>query len=85
MDGFFWLCHGIALGIYDVLFRGDVAGVEHLPPCGPYVIAANHCSHLDPPLLGSQVPYQVRFFARRSLWKPGFPAWWLTRVGTNGR
>lgn len=82
MDPFYELCHSIAAGIYDVCFRGEVVGLENLPAGGPYVVAANHCSHLDPPLLGSQLPHQVQFFARKTLWKPGFASWWLTRVGT---
>src|SRR5258708_33006487 len=49
---------------------------------GPFIIAANHASHLDPPLIGCHVPRQMRFFARRTLWKPGFASWWLDGVGT---
>jgi 1-acyl-sn-glycerol-3-phosphate acyltransferase len=28
------------------------------------------------------LPRQVSFFARKTLWKPGLAAWWLTTVGT---
>ena len=48
---------------------------------GGHLVAANHASHLDPFILGSQMPRQVTFFARKTLWKPGFATWWLDRVG----
>ena len=82
MENFYGLFHHISKVAYDLLFRGDVFGLENLPARGPYLLASNHCSHLDPPLLGSQLAEQVRFFARSTLWKPGLPAWWLDRVGT---
>lgn len=77
--GFF---HGICKLVYEMFFRGDVAGLENLPGTGGYIVAANHASHLDPPIVGQFLPRQVSFFARKTLWKPGLAAWWLTAVGT---
>jgi 1-acyl-sn-glycerol-3-phosphate acyltransferase len=77
--GFFYgLCQ---LG-YQMLFRGDVSGLENLPRQGGYIVAANHASHLDPPIVGLFIPRQVSFFARKTLWKRGFASWWLNLVGT---
>ncbi len=67
---------------YDMFFRGTTAGIEHLPKTGPFLIAGNHASLLDPPLIGSQVPRQMNFFARKTLWKGGISSWWLDAVGT---
>ncbi|MFI5356880.1 MAG: lysophospholipid acyltransferase family protein [Opitutales bacterium] len=77
--GFF---HYLITVIYGMFFRGEVAGLENLPAQGSFLIAANHASFLDPPLIGSQVPRQLAFFARRTLWKGGFASWWLDKVGT---
>lgn len=77
--GFF---HALAQLAHQTLFRGDVAGLENLPDTGSYIVAANHASHLDPPIVGQFLPRQVAFFARKTLWKPGFAAWWLDKVGT---
>lgn len=77
--GFF---HYLTTVLYDIGFRGEVAGLENLPRTGSFLIAANHASFLDPPLIGSQVPRQIAFFARKTLWKPGFASWWLDAVGT---
>jgi 1-acyl-sn-glycerol-3-phosphate acyltransferase len=82
MDRVYGLFHYLSVVTYDMFFRGDVAGLENLPKAGAFLIAANHASLLDPPVLGSQVPRQMCFFARRTLWKPGLASWWLDTVGT---
>lgn len=82
MDGVYGLFHYISVVVYDMFFRGEVAGLENLPKSGAFLIAANHASHLDPPIIGSQVSRQMCFFARKTLWKPGVAAWWLDAVGT---
>lgn len=81
MSKVYGLCHYILKNIYDICFRGEVVGLENLPKDGGFIIAANHLSHLDPPIIGSQVPRQMCFFARKTLWKPGFGAWWMDTVG----
>lgn len=77
--GFFY---GICRLSFQMFFRGEVAGLENLPETGGYIVAANHASHLDPPIVGMFLPRQVSFFARKTLWKPGIASWWLTTVGT---
>jgi 1-acyl-sn-glycerol-3-phosphate acyltransferase len=77
--GFF---HYLSVLFYDAFFRGEVAGQENLPATGAFLIAANHQSHLDPPVIGSHVTRQMSFFARKTLWKPGIATWWLDAVGT---
>ena len=77
--GFF---HYLAHVVYGMWFRGEVIGLENLPPSGAYLVASNHASLLDPPIVGSQLAQQVSFFARKTLWKPGLAAWWLDAVGT---
>lgn len=77
--GFF---HYIASVIYGMFFRGEIIGLENLPQHGAFLIAANHVSFLDPPFIGCQVPRQICFFARKTLWRGRFASWWLDTVGT---
>ena len=68
-----------ALG--DIHFRTGVTGVEHVPHRGGFIIAANHASLLDPPIVGAVLPRQTAAFARKTLWKGGIASWWLDIVG----
>lgn len=77
--GFF---HYLALNVYEAFFRGEIVGVENVPRTGPFIIASNHASHLDPPIVGSLLPRQMAFFARKTLWSNRIARWWLDIVGT---
>lgn len=45
-----------------------VAGLEHIPARGGCIIASNHESFLDPPVLGAAIPHrQVYFMAKKEL------------------
>lgn len=82
MEPIYGFCHALIRWLYGTAFRGEIVGRENLPGHGGYIVAANHASHLDPPIVGLNLPQQVSFFARKTLWKPGFASWWLNAVGT---
>lgn len=82
MRPFYGFFHYLAATIHGMWFRGEVAGTDNFPLDGPFLIASNHASHLDPPLVGSHVPRQMRFFARKTLWKNRLLAWWMNQVET---
>lgn len=65
----------------DIHFNAGVSGVENIPRQGGFIVAVNHASLLDPPIVGSFVPRQICAFARRTLWKGGIMSWWLDAVG----
>jgi len=82
MEPLYGVCHYLLRQFYEIFFRGEAIGLENIPTDGGFMIASNHASHLDPPIVGSLLPQQVCFFARKTLWKPGFASWWLNGVGT---
>jgi 1-acyl-sn-glycerol-3-phosphate acyltransferase len=82
MHRVYGLCHYVLRVGYDIFFRGEVVGLENLPPRGGFLLAANHASHIDPPMIGCHIWRQLAFFARKTLWKPGLATWWLDIVGT---
>jgi 1-acyl-sn-glycerol-3-phosphate acyltransferase len=81
MDPLYGICHYLITLIYDAFFRGEVVGLENIPKEGPFLVASNHASHLDPPAVGCHIPRQMAFFARKSLWNGKFATWWLDGVG----
>jgi 1-acyl-sn-glycerol-3-phosphate acyltransferase len=63
------------------LARVRVEGLEHIPTDGPLIIAANHTSMIDPPLIGGWIAPRLGrrplFLAKASLFV--FPIAWLLR------
>lgn len=57
--------HG-ARSFIEVFSTLEVEGWENVPP-GACLFASNHQSMLDPPLIGSCLPREISFIARRSL------------------
>ena len=51
----------------------EIIGIENLPKKGPYIIAANHVSYLDPPLIaavaGSRSKIKPKFISKIALKK----------------
>lgn len=82
MQRVYGFCHYVLRVGFDMFFRGEVVGLEHLPPRGGFLLAANHASFIDPPMIGCQISRQIAYFARKTLWKGGFSSWWLDTVGT---
>jgi 1-acyl-sn-glycerol-3-phosphate acyltransferase len=46
-----------------------VDGLEHLPPSGPFLIAANHHNYLDGVVLGVTVPQPISFLVMPRVWR----------------
>jgi 1-acyl-sn-glycerol-3-phosphate acyltransferase len=82
MQPVYGVCHYTLRVMFDMFFRGEVAGLENLPKAGGFLLAANHASFIDPPMIGCQLPRQIAYFARKTLWKGGVSSWWLDAVGT---
>lgn len=61
--------------------RVTVAGLEHLERGRSYVIAANHQSIYDIPILFTALPLELRIVAKASLGRIPFLGWHLHRAG----
>ncbi len=62
------VCNFFSWLILRLLYRIKVYGLEHFYK-GSGIIAANHASYLDPPLLGVSWPEDVHYLAREPLFK----------------
>ncbi|HNT35663.1 MAG TPA: lysophospholipid acyltransferase family protein [bacterium] len=63
-----------------VLFRARYEGTENLPKTGPVLLAPNHASYIDPPLVGAGIPRRITFLAKEELFR-GLLGWWIRTVG----
>jgi len=55
--------------VFAVYFRWRVYHPERVPLCGPVILAANHASFVDPPLVGSGLKREINYLARESLFR----------------
>jgi 1-acyl-sn-glycerol-3-phosphate acyltransferase len=61
--------------LYATYFRWRVFGAENVPLTGSVILASNHASFLDPPLVGAGLRRDINFLARESLFRyPGIGA-----------
>ncbi|HYV27566.1 MAG TPA: lysophospholipid acyltransferase family protein [Candidatus Eisenbacteria bacterium] len=63
--------------IYKVYFRWRVFNPERVPLEGPVILAANHASFIDPPLVGAGIKRGINFLARESLFRYPVVGWVL--------
>lgn len=55
--------------VFTLFFRIKIRGQENIPREGGFILASNHLSYLDPPMVGTWVPRQVYFMAKQELFK----------------
>ncbi len=67
----------VAKPLFKKVFKVKVFGEENLPRRGSYIVASNHRSHLDPPVLNSAFPEPLVFLAKEELFRP--PLGWIIR------
>jgi len=59
----------ISLGVIFKAWRMRVFGTANVPKTGPVIVACNHISYFDPPLLGTACPRRIRYMAKAELFK----------------
>ena len=67
MTCWYLLGYSLSKAIAKTFFNYRVIGAENMIEEGPCIIAANHCSYLDPPLVGVACQRAIHYLARKSL------------------
>ncbi len=67
--------------LFRLLGRWEVYGHENIPVTGGAVIAANHCSYLDPPVAGSGLKRPTYFMGKKELFAVPILGWLIRRTG----
>ncbi|MDD5618301.1 MAG: lysophospholipid acyltransferase family protein, partial [Candidatus Omnitrophica bacterium] len=72
--------------IFRLLFFLKIEGLENIPSKGAYLLACNHSSFLDPPVLGGAFYgarwIKLNFLAKEELFHNKVFAWFLVRLKT---
>src|SRR2546427_1558513 len=55
--------------VFAVYFRWGFSHPERAPPRAPVILAANHASFIDPPLVGAGAKREINYLARESLFR----------------
>jgi 1-acyl-sn-glycerol-3-phosphate acyltransferase len=65
----------VIVGVGGVWFRLSATGTDRVPREGPLLLASNHLSLLDPPLVGCLCPRELDYMAKAELFRvPGLGA-----------
>ncbi len=67
MTCWYLLGYSLSKAMAKTFFHYRVVGAENMIEEGPCIIAANHCSYLDPPLVGVACQRAIHYLARKSL------------------
>lgn len=60
---------GVIRAILRVFWRARATGMENVPLDGALIVAANHRSYIDPPLLGAFCPRPISYMAKQELFE----------------
>jgi 1-acyl-sn-glycerol-3-phosphate acyltransferase len=71
-----WICFRALFKLY---FRWRVYNPERVPKDGPVILASNHASFLDPPLVGAGIRRGINYLARENLFRFPVLGWILHR------
>lgn len=63
------IIRSLAIFLFKILFRLEVFGQENIPLQGGFILASNHTSYLDPPLLGAASRRVLSYMAKEELFQ----------------
>lgn len=78
----FRLAQWVSIHSFETLYRLEAEGLENIPSKGPLLIASNHASFMDPPIIGGVFPRGCWFFARKTLFKGPISNYFLRELLT---
>ena len=76
----FWLCHYLITAYMRTLCRLKLTGTDKIPRDGGLIVASNHIAGADPFLLGSMMPREMWFMAKKELFEVPVQGWFISHV-----
>ncbi|SFL38080.1 1-acyl-sn-glycerol-3-phosphate acyltransferase [Pelosinus propionicus DSM 13327] len=65
---------------FKIFFRCRIIGIENIPVTGGAIIASNHVSLFDPPVVGTAFTRSIHFMAKEELFAVPFIGWFLKKL-----
>ena len=62
-------------------WRLEIAGRDHVPTSGPFILAPVHRSNVDTPLVSGVTGRRLRYMGKDAMWKYRWSAWFFTSLG----
>jgi 1-acyl-sn-glycerol-3-phosphate acyltransferase len=80
LNPYYWFCYHLIKICGRIFFRVRVLHRERMINHGPVILASNHESYLDPPLVGAVADRAIFFLARKTLLEGSFFGWLLPKL-----
>ena len=77
----YWLVRAVLQPFFHLYFRLSRIGREHVPADGPFIVAANHRSFLDPFIIATIARRPLYYVAKRELFEKRWQGWLLNALG----
>jgi len=82
MKPFYWASRKFLQSLFWIGYRYKVYGWEHVPQGGA-IIAANHASFMDPPLIAASSPEEIAYLAHERLFENPFFRWLIKKLNAH--
>ncbi len=77
----YWTIRFFVAFCFRIIFPMQVRGKENIPKEGPFILASNHRSYLDPMVLPVSCPRKMGFVAKEQLFQKFFLGFILKHLG----
>lgn len=77
----FWIARFIILVAARVVYRIKVSGAENIPEKGAFILCSNHIHSYDPAMLAISIKRQMRFMAKKELFRTRIKGGFFRAVG----
>lgn len=78
----YYCAKAIVFVVAKLYFKLRAEQQRNVPRRGPVLVACNHISHLDPPLVGTCIPRLAQNMAKRELFSIKILDWFMRSIGT---
>jgi 1-acyl-sn-glycerol-3-phosphate acyltransferase len=75
MTTVYFLGEQLTLLLTRFIYRIKVSGQENIPKDGGFILASNHISYFDPPIVGAWTKREVYFMAKKELFSNPLSRW----------